>query len=273
MTVHRNDKPGSEEWHAGFSNRAWSPLTSGGNVLPDILLCGVTLLCWAVRTLAGVALVLLQTEAPTYSRCSGPTYSNCSWCILTRLFICKRLRRAFKLGRETKVEKMNSSQDAGRMVVTYWERNDKAKGKIIMAKIQRPWLNKDIKRGGSTVAETTTPTHSSQYQGTTSLLHCRGLMHSRPTLLQHPHHCNSTRPSRPATSRWPGRRPTPKHCLQDIFFGPPYASSISFSSFSLHYKESILCGSRSATPATLSCPKIYTISALVPKSTLVTYLK
>ena len=93
--------------------------------------------------------------------------------------------------------KMNSSQDAGRMVVTYWERNDKAK--IIMAKIQEPRLNKDIERGGSTVARSTTPTHSSQHQGTTSLLHWRGLMHSRPTLLQHPHRCNSTRPSCPAS--------------------------------------------------------------------------
>lgn len=51
--------------------------------------------------------------------------------------------------------KMNSSQDAGRMVLTYWERNYKANGKIIMAKIQGPQLKKDIKRESLVVNNTT----------------------------------------------------------------------------------------------------------------------
>lgn len=51
---------------------------------------------------------------------------------------------------------MNSSQDAGRMVVTYWESNYKAKGKIIMAKIQGPQVNKDIKKEGSLEVDNTT---------------------------------------------------------------------------------------------------------------------
>ena len=54
------------------------------------------------------------------------------------------------------MEKMNSSQDAGRMAVTYWEKNYKAKGKIIMAKIRGSQLNKYIKKERSLVADNTT---------------------------------------------------------------------------------------------------------------------